>query len=156
MLPETTTFSITLLIYGSILLLLIYYVLTLADLESDYINAQECCARLNIWVVPKFGVHAFLCILLLLDGHWIMLSLNMPMVIWLGYELYSQPRDSLGVYDPIDIHSRGLMRVHLRNCMIYLGYYFVMFFVAVYCCISSLIKGDPIKRHEEEEFITEF
>ncbi|XP_011199970.1 protein cornichon homolog 4-like [Bactrocera dorsalis] len=156
MLPETVTFSITLLVYGSILLLLIYYVLTLADLESDYLNAQECCSRLNFWVIPKFGIHALLCILLLLGGHWIMLLLNMPMAIWLGYELQRQPRDSLGVYDPIDIHSRGLLKVHLRNCMIYLGYYFVMFFVAMYCLISSLIKGDPIKRHEEGEFITEF
>ena len=106
-----------------------------------------------------------------------MLLLNMPMAIWLSYELQRQPRDSLGVYDPIDIHSRGLLKVHLRNCMIYLGYYFVMFFVAMYwlvsstielfiwmnivflfyfSLISSLIKGDPIKRHEEGEFITEF
>jgi len=25
-----------------------------------------------------------------------------------------------------------LLKVHLRNCMIYLGYYFVMFFVGLY------------------------
>ncbi|XP_054744981.1 protein cornichon homolog 4 [Anastrepha obliqua] len=156
MLPEPATFAITLLLYGAILLLLIYYVLTLADLECDYLNAQECCARLNFWVIPKFGSHAILCIILLLGGHWIMFILNIPMVMWLCYELYRQPRDSLGVYDPVDIHSHGLLKVHLRNCMIYLGYYFIMFFVALYCLISALLKGDPIKRHEEGEIITEF
>ncbi|XP_053959222.1 protein cornichon homolog 4 [Anastrepha ludens] len=156
MLPEPATFAITLLLYGAILLLLIYYVLTLADLECDYLNAQECCARLNFWVIPKFGSHAILCIILLLGGHWIMFILNIPMVMWLCYELYRQPRDSLGVYDPVDIHSQGLLKVHLRNCMIYLGYYFIMFFVALYCLISALLKGDPIKRHEEGEIITEF
>ncbi|XP_067622637.1 protein cornichon homolog 4 [Eurosta solidaginis] len=154
MLPEPVTFAITLLVYGAILLLLIYYVLTLADLECDYLNAQECCARLNFWVIPKFGFHAILCVILLLGGHWIMFLLNIPMVFWLGYELHRQPKDSLGVYDPVDIHSRGLLKVHLRNCMIYLGYYFSMFFVALYCMISALIKGDPIKRHEEGEIVT--
>jgi len=78
------------------------------------------------------GSHALLCVLLLLGGHWIMFLVNLPMVVWLFYELHRQRRDSLGVYDPVDIHSRGLLKVHLRNCMIYLGYYFVMFFVGLY------------------------
>ncbi|CAD6998809.1 protein cornichon homolog 4 [Ceratitis capitata] len=156
MLPEPATFSITLLIYGGILLLLIYYILLLADLESDYLNAQECCSRLNFWVIPKFGVQAFICILMVIDGHWIMMLVNLPMAIWLGYELRRQPKDSLGVYDPVDIHSRGLLKTHLRNCMIYLAYYFTMFFVGLYCLIIALLKGDPIKRHEEGEIVTDF
>ncbi|EDW11351.1 protein cornichon homolog 4 [Drosophila mojavensis] len=155
-LPEIAVFCITLLIYGGILLLLIYYVLTLADLECDYLNAQECCRRLNFWVIPKFGCQALLCAMLLICGHWIMFLMNLPMAVWLFYELQSQRRDSLGVYDPVDIHSRGLLKVHLRNCMIYLGYYFVMFFVGLYCLISALLKGDPIKRHEDDEIITGF
>ncbi|KAH8413488.1 hypothetical protein KR009_011767 [Drosophila setifemur] len=177
-LPETATFCITLFVYGAILLLLIYYILTLADLECDYLNAQECCRRLNFWVIPKFGSHALLCIVLLWGGHWIMFLLNLPMVVWLYFELHRQRRDSLGVYDPVDIHSHGLLRMHLRNCMIYLGYYFVMFWVAlfwlvavykniyllllthglisVYSLISALIKGDPIKRHEDDEIVTDF
>ncbi|KAI8124545.1 hypothetical protein FF38_00268 [Lucilia cuprina] len=156
MLPETVTFALTLIVYGAILFLLIYYVLTLADLECDYLNAQECCSRLNFWVIPKFGSHLILCILLLLGGHWLMLFFNLPMVSWLGYELYKQPRDSLGVYDPVDIHSRGLLKIHLRNTMIYLAYYFIMFFIALYFMISALLKGDPIRRHEEGEIITDF
>lgn len=88
-LPEIAVFCITLLIYGGILLLLIYYVssrcekrdkknkilifqfeqvLTLADLECDYLNAQECCRRLNFWVIPKFGCQALLCAMLLICG----------------------------------------------------------------------------------------
>ncbi|KAI9579790.1 protein cornichon homolog 4 [Glossina fuscipes] len=156
MLPEPATFAISLAIYGAILLLLIYYVLNLADLECDYINAQECCARLNFWVIPKFGSHLILCGLLLVDGHWLLLLINIPMVFWLGYELHKQPRDSLGIYDPVDIHSRGLLKVHLRNTMIYLGYYFIMFFIALYYMMAALLKGDPIKRHEGDEIVTDF
>lgn len=156
MLPHTYLFFLSLVIFGSILLLLIYYVLTLADLECDFLNAQECCARLNFWVIPKFGIHAILFVLLLLGGHWWLVIFNAPMVFWLGYELNKQPRDSLGVYDPVDIHSRGLLKVHLRNCMIYLGYYFVMFFIMLYYLISSLLEGDPIRRHEEGEIVTEY
>lgn len=68
-----------------------------------------------------------------------MFLMNLPMAVWLFYELQSQRRDSLGVYDPVDIHSRGLLKVHLRNCMIYLGYYFVMFFVGLYWFVYNII-----------------
>ncbi|XP_055376051.1 protein cornichon homolog 4 [Condylostylus longicornis] len=156
MINESLIFCVGLVIFAAILFLLIYYILTFADLECDYLNVRECCNRLNFWVIPKFGVHAILCVLLLLGGHWIIFGLNAPMVIWLGLELYKRPRDSLGVYDPVDIHSRGLLKIYLRNCLIYLGYYFIMFFIFLYCFISSLLKGDPIRRHENDEIVTEF
>ncbi|KAH8413493.1 hypothetical protein KR009_011768 [Drosophila setifemur] len=91
-------------------------------------------------MIPKLGSHALLLILLLLGGHWVMFLFNLPMVMWLYYELHRQRRDHPGMYDPEDIQSRELLRVQLRNCMIYLGYYLIMFFVGLFCLISSVIK----------------
>lgn len=54
------------------------------------------------------------------------------MIAWLAYELWRQPKDSLGVYDPFDMMSLGMMKVYLRNTMIFLGYYFMVFFIALY------------------------
>uniref|UniRef100_T1H5W2 Uncharacterized protein n=1 Tax=Megaselia scalaris TaxID=36166 RepID=T1H5W2_MEGSC len=56
----------------------------------------------------------------------------LPMVSWLTYEILRLPRYSLGVYDPVDIHGKGMLRIYLRNCMIYLGFYFIMFFITLY------------------------
>lgn len=40
-------FSFCLLDTGVLLFILIFFIITLSDLECDYLNAQECCARLN-------------------------------------------------------------------------------------------------------------
>ena len=40
-------FAFCLLDTGCILFILIYFIITLSDLECDYLNSQECCAKLN-------------------------------------------------------------------------------------------------------------
>ena len=40
-------FTFVLLDTGGLIFLLIYFIITLSDLECDYLNAQECCAKLN-------------------------------------------------------------------------------------------------------------
>lgn len=89
MLPETLVFIISMAITGSLLFLLVYFVsftfmnfklasspiqllsipfqvIILSDLECDYLNAQTCCSKLNFWVTPKLGSHAFLAFILLI------------------------------------------------------------------------------------------
>uniref|UniRef100_A0A1Q3FHL8 Putative er-derived vesicles protein erv14 n=2 Tax=Culex tarsalis TaxID=7177 RepID=A0A1Q3FHL8_CULTA len=156
MLPETLVFAVAMLITGAILFLLIYFVIILSDLECDYLNAQQCCSKLNFWVVPKLSAHCFLAFVLLLNGSWILFIANLPMVGWLGYDLFKVPTGNLGIYDPAEIHNRGMVKKHLRDTMIGLGFYMIIFFVYLYCMIIAMLKGDPIRRHEEEDIITEF
>ena len=40
-------FTFVLLDTGGLIFILIYFIITLSDLECDYLNAQECCAKLN-------------------------------------------------------------------------------------------------------------
>lgn len=115
-----------------LVILLSHKILTLADVECNCLGTADCCARLNFWVIPKFGCQLLLGILLLLDSHWLMAAVNAPMVAWLGYELYKQPKSSLGVYDPFDMLSLNMMKTYVRNTLISLGYYFVVFFIALY------------------------
>lgn len=42
------------------------------------------------------------------------------------------PRGNMGVYDPTEIYNRGQLKKHMRDCMIGLGYYLIMFFVYLY------------------------
>uniref|UniRef100_A0A182WH07 Cornichon n=1 Tax=Anopheles minimus TaxID=112268 RepID=A0A182WH07_9DIPT len=164
MFPETLVFALALLITGAILFLLIYYVsfsktlplIILSDLECDYLNAQECCSKLNFWSIPKLAAHGFLTFLLLIHGNWVLCLVNLPMVGWLVYDQYRVPAGNIGIYDPAEIHNRGMVKKHLRDTMIGLGFYLIIFFVYLYCMIIALLKGDPIRRHEEEEIVTEF
>ncbi|XP_014213269.1 protein cornichon homolog 4 [Copidosoma floridanum] len=151
---EPLLFGFALMNTGALLFLLVYYVITLSDLECDYLNAQQCCSRLNAWVITKMIAHAFLMILLLFNSQWIMTILNLPMLLWLLYEIFTVPKGNMGVYDPTEIHNRGQLKRHMRDCMIYLGYYLVFFFIYLYCLIVALLKGDPINRHDDD--IVEF
>jgi hypothetical protein len=51
-------------------------------LISDYINPIDLCNRLNTYIVPEAAVHAFITILFLVNGYWIALILNLPMLAW--------------------------------------------------------------------------
>ncbi len=53
---------------------------TCADLGSDYINPIDLCNRLNTYIVPEAAVHAFLTFLFLINGYWLALLLNLPLL----------------------------------------------------------------------------
>lgn len=151
---ETLVFALSLIDNGAVLFLLVYYIITLSDLECDYLNAQECCDKLNYWLLPKYIAHSFVTLLLLLHGQVILMLLNLPMFIWLTFEYFTIPRGNLGVYDPAEIHNRGQLRKHLRDVMIYIGYYLIFFFIYLYCFILALLKGNPIST-SDDQIVTE-
>ncbi|XP_012253437.1 protein cornichon homolog 4 [Athalia rosae] len=150
MISEPLLFAFALFDTGAVLFLLVYFVITLSDLECDYLNAQQCCSKLNMWVVPKIVGHVFLVLLLLLHGQWILMIINLPMALWLMYEYFTIPTGNMGIYDPTEIHNHGQLRKHQRDIMVYLGYYLIFFFIYLYCMIIALLKGDPIRRNEDD------
>ncbi|XP_015595996.1 protein cornichon homolog 4 [Cephus cinctus] len=150
MISEPLLFAFALVDTGAVLFLLVYFVITLSDLECDYLNAPQCCSKLNRWVMPKLIAHVFIVLLMLLHGHWILTLVNLPMTFWLAYEFLTVPMGNMGVYDPTEIHNHGQLKVHFRDCMIYLGYYLIFFFIYLYCIIIALLKGDPINRSDDD------
>lgn len=50
--------------------------------RSDYINPIDLCNRLNTYIIPEAAVHAFLTVLFLINGYWIALILNLPLLAW--------------------------------------------------------------------------
>lgn len=152
---ETLLFAISLTACLSILFLLIYFVITLTDLECDYLNAQECCDKLNYWMLPKFIVHSFTTFILLYHFRLWLFLCNLPMFIWLTFHYLTIPTGDLGAYDPIEILNSRQLRRHMRNVLIKLAYYFVMFFMYLYCFILAILKSNPVPRQNDDEFITE-
>ena len=48
--------------------------------RSDYINPIDLCNRLNTYIIPEAAVHGFLTFLFLINGYWIALLLNLPLL----------------------------------------------------------------------------
>jgi len=49
---------------------------------SDYINPIDLCNRLNTYMIPEAAVHGFLTLLFLINGYWLPLLLNLPLLAW--------------------------------------------------------------------------
>ncbi|PUZ62311.1 hypothetical protein GQ55_4G346700 [Panicum hallii var. hallii] len=73
----------------ALIVLVIYQLMCLADLEFDYINPFDSSSRINKVIMPEFVLQALLSVLFLLSGHWAMFLLSVPMVYY-NYTLYQR------------------------------------------------------------------
>lgn len=152
---ETLVFAISLIACLAILFILIYFVITLTDLECDYLNAQECCDKLNFWTRPKFILQALTAVILLYHCRVFLFLCNLPMFVWLTFRYFTVPSGNLGMYDPVEIHNGRHLRAHMRDVLVKLVYYFLLFFMYLFGFILSIVEGNPIPRQNDDEFITE-
>lgn len=149
MATDTLLFMFGLFDTGALLFLTVYYVITLSDLECDYLNAQQCCSKLNVWVLPEIIAHGALTLMLLFGSHWILFLVNIPLAIWQFYRYWTIPSGNFGVYDPTEIHNMGMLKSHMKETMVKLGYYLIFFFIYLYCMIVSLLVSHPSPRLDE-------
>jgi hypothetical protein len=61
--------------------------------RSDYINPIDLCNRLNTYIIPEAAVHGFLTFLFLINGYWIPLIINLPLLAWNAKKYVATTRD---------------------------------------------------------------
>ncbi|KAK4153990.1 WD40-repeat-containing domain protein [Chaetomidium leptoderma] len=64
------------------LFLQVFFTIMYSDLECDYINPIDLCNRLNTYIIPEVAVHGFMTFLFLINGYWLPLILNLPLLGW--------------------------------------------------------------------------
>ncbi|KAK4365865.1 hypothetical protein RND71_013745 [Anisodus tanguticus] len=62
----------------SLLVMVVFQLMCLSDLEFDYINPYDSASRINGVVLPEFITQGVLCLLYLITGHWVMSLLCVP------------------------------------------------------------------------------
>lgn len=137
-------FSFALVDTGALIFILVFFIITLSDLECDYLNAQECCGRLNFWNIPKLWIQLVIPILLILSGHWLLVGVNLPICAWLIRQFHYVRRGNLGEYDPAEIHNAGQLRRHMIHVGIHLAWQMVSFFMYLYCLLDAVMKEDVV------------
>ncbi|CAK9311042.1 unnamed protein product [Citrullus colocynthis] len=80
----------------ALLILVVFQLMCLADLEFDYINPYDSSSRINKVVVPEFITQGVLCIFYLLSGHWIMSLFCVP-YLYYNLRLYTQQKHLVDV-----------------------------------------------------------
>ncbi|KAM4678694.1 protein cornichon homolog 4 isoform 1-T1 [Amazona ochrocephala] len=129
---ESVVFIFSLIDCCALIFLSVYFIITLSDLECDYINARSCCSKLNKWVVPEVIGHAVVTVLMLISLHWFIFLLNLPVATWNIYRYIMVPCGNMGVFDPTEIHNRGQLKSHMKEAMIKLGFHLLCFFMYLY------------------------
>uniref|UniRef100_A0A8C5AZ33 Cornichon family member 4 n=1 Tax=Gadus morhua TaxID=8049 RepID=A0A8C5AZ33_GADMO len=162
---EAAVFIVSLVDCCALIFLSVYFIITLSDLECDYINARACCSKLNKWVIPELIGQTLTTVMMMVSMHWFILILNLPVAAWdlyrtcrgwphrawaekpglQGAELrhlryVKVPLGNMGVFDPTEIHNRGQLKSHMKEAMIKLGFHLLCFFIYLYSMILALIN----------------
>jgi len=139
---DTFTFSFAMMDTGGLLLVLVYFIITLSDLECDYLNARECCSKLNFWTPWLLAGQLMLSLVLVTTGHWLLCLCNLPVLAWMCYRYWTVGPGNIGIYDPAEILNGGRLHVHTRNTMVTITFFLIFFFIYLYLFILTLLQED--------------
>lgn len=131
-------FMLCILLTSFLLFLTVYLMITLSDLESDYINSSQCASMLNFWTLPRLSAKLTHSLVLLLGQQWLIFLVSLPFSSWLVYRKLKQQPGHSGLYDPTEIHNRTVLRFNLMECLGFMGYHLFSFFLYMYLIVSTM------------------
>ncbi|KAK7847602.1 protein cornichon homolog 4 [Quercus suber] len=75
---ELYSWLVSFFVLIALLIVIVYQLMCLADLEFDYINPYDSSSRINRVILPEFITQGVLCLFYLVTGHWFMSLLSVP------------------------------------------------------------------------------
>jgi len=118
----------------------IYSLITLSDLECDYLNAPTACSKLNSVILPEIISHLIGVFILFVTGHWILFALNVPVILILIHRFNSVQAGSIGLYDPAEIHNQRRLKKFMHENLVKVAFHVVFFFIYLYSLIFTLLS----------------
>ncbi|GAB1208983.1 hypothetical protein APSETT445_007748 [Aspergillus pseudonomiae] len=108
---EAWLYLLAVLINAVNLFLQVFFTIMYSDLECDYINPIDLCNRLNAYIIPEAAVHAFLTFLFVINGYWLAILLNLPLLAFNAKKIY----DNAHLLDATEIFRK--LNVHKKPCI---------------------------------------
>lgn len=112
-----------------------FAIMSLSDLENDFINPFDLCSRLNRFVGAEYAVQGALTLALLLSGNWFVGAAHVALLgymvhLWAGNLVYVDTTEAF----------RQLPR-QKRQKLVLLGTHTALFMVVVYRLIEAAIHS---------------
>ncbi|CDS02827.1 hypothetical protein LRAMOSA00230 [Lichtheimia ramosa] len=136
MVGEAMLFIFAVVMAALLLFAMVFFVIMFSDLECDYINPIDLCNKLNQFVLPEMATHAFLFFMFLINGSWMAMLLNLPLVAYNARKVMNHQH----MYDATEIFRT--LSVHKKECFIKVAFYLISFFYYLYRMIVALIAAD--------------
>lgn len=135
---------------GSLLstILAVYFLITLSDLECDYLNARTCCSKLNSLIYHEAVLTTMGSVFMIVNHSWMKLLLNIPLALYTLNKLMSKRPGSIGLYDPTEIHNRGNLKFHMKEVTFKVVYHIVMFLTNMYSLIYYMVAWSHWKKKD--------
>lgn len=107
---------------------------------------------MNTYIIPEAAVHAFLTFLFLINGYWLALVLNLPLLAFNGKKIFDNQHllDATEIFRKLNVHkkvgSQACIKPQEANehqeSFIKLGFHLLMFFFYLYSMIVALIRDE--------------
>ncbi|GMI96205.1 hypothetical protein like AT1G12390 [Hibiscus trionum] len=120
----------------ALIVLLVYQLMCLADLEFDYINPYDSSSRINNVAFLEFIGEGVLCVFYLVTGHWVMSLLCAP-YLYYNVRLYSLRQHLVDVTEIFN-----LLHTEKKRRLFKLAYLVVLLFFDIFWMIWSAIEDD--------------
>ncbi|CAO3618177.1 unnamed protein product [Cunninghamella blakesleeana] len=135
---EAMLFLFAVIMAALLLFLMVFFVIMFSDLNVIILTLLISVTNSTKYnfVLPEMGAHAFLFFMFLINGSWLAMLLNLPLVVYNIQRVTSNRH----MYDATEIFRT--ISDHKKECFIKLGFYLVMFFYFLYRMIVALIAAD--------------
>ncbi|GKU95443.1 hypothetical protein SLEP1_g8805 [Rubroshorea leprosula] len=120
----------------ALLVIIVYQLMCLADLEFDYINPYDSASRINRVVMPELITQAVLCFFYLVTGHWVMSLLCAP-YLYYNVRLYQGNQHLIDVTEIFNLLNR-----EKKQRLFKLGYLIVLLFFSLFWMIYSALDEE--------------
>ena len=150
---------LSIVVTALLLFVSVYFMITLSDLESDYINrlvdskgkivfliftifSIDCCSRLNKVTNARLIFLVIHTLLLLPQFSWIMFILSLPVTGWNISQKLKVGSGDFGLFDPTKIVVRENLQRSIKESLFYMGYHMFSFFIYMWQLVT-LLSIDP-------------
>ncbi|EGG14554.1 hypothetical protein DFA_12330 [Cavenderia fasciculata] len=128
------TMTLSLVITGGLLAVIVYELLLLTDLEGNDITSIDFCKRFNKFVLPEYIIQGICTVWYLLTFRFVVFIFNLPVL----YYHFTKYQNRSFKVDPTKVYS---MTSKIGNhLMLKLVFYMVMFFVYLFIMLFCLFS----------------
>ncbi|KAK4770640.1 hypothetical protein SAY87_031172 [Trapa incisa] len=117
----------------ALLIIIVWQLMCLADLEFDYINPYDSSSRINRAVLPEFIVQGVLCLFYLGTGHWVMSLLSVP-YLYYNVNLYLRRQH---LVDVTEIYN--MLKWEKKQRLFKLAYLIILLFLSMFWMIMAAL-----------------
>merc|ERR1711937_57143 len=119
----------------------IWHLIAFDELQHDYKNPVDQCNSLNPLVLPEYGCHALILVLMFSSNEISSAILNIPLLAYHIYRYSKRPvaMSKPGLYDPTSIMNRDKLNYAMYEGWCKMAFSFLTFFYYLYSMIYVLI-----------------